>query len=113
MPSRVPPYHPRRLPGPSRHREYDQHARDRASALFYASTAWRKLRAHKLRTDPLCSACEACGLLVPATHVHHKQERRDSPALAFELDNLESLCASCHSRLHAADRSEPLGGGSP
>lgn len=60
----------------------------------------------KLRTDPLCERCKALGDLVPATMVHHKLERADHPDLELELENLESLCASCHSRHHACTQDE-------
>jgi 5-methylcytosine-specific restriction endonuclease McrA len=104
MPRRIPGHRPARLPDPSRHRDYDRHARDRESRLFYPSTTWRKMRAIQLRASPLCERCLAEGLYVPATVVHHRIERRDRPELTFDQSNLESLCSSCHSRHHATDQ---------
>ena len=38
--------------------------------------------------------------IVRATHVHHIQELRDRPDLAFDADNLISLCHTCHEEVH-------------
>lgn len=43
------------------------------------------------------------GITTPAKHVHHKQRAKDNPAMAYELNNLESLCHSCHSAETAAE----------
>lgn len=68
---------------------------------FYADRRWRKVRAMKLRRDPLCSDPfgfhDQDGVLVPAKDVHHVKDRRTYPDLRFRLDNLESLCHACHS----------------
>lgn len=101
MPRRVPTYKPR-IPGFSRHSEYDTARRDPEAKGFYNSSAWVKLRLMKLRRDPLCELCKSQGKLIAATVVHHKAELRADPELALELDNLQSLCASCHSQLHAS-----------
>jgi len=71
----------------------------RARQKFYRAKPWRSTRAVKLRRDPLCEHCKAAGRLEPATQVHHVLERLDRPDLAYDLTNLESLCASCHSRI--------------
>lgn len=89
------------LPIPSRHRDYDRTARDPEAKRFYSSWAWVTLRLSKLREHPLCEMCEAKGLLVPASIVHHRAERTVSPDLELDWDNLQSLCAPCHSALHA------------
>lgn len=33
-------------------------------------------------------------------HVHHKKEVKDYPELALVLDNLETLCVTCHNEEH-------------
>lgn len=63
---------------------------------FYASARWRKLRAYKLSLNPLCEKCQRAGRVTQALHVHHVEERKDRPDLAYELSNLESLCVPCH-----------------
>jgi 5-methylcytosine-specific restriction protein A len=100
MPSRVPSFRSPSLAG-DRHREYDRFARDREAKRFYDSGPWRKLRAWKLATDPLCERCKASGRYVAASHVHHRTERSEAPELALDEANLESLCHPCHSRHHA------------
>lgn len=102
MPDRIPTYRPPGAPKPTdRHRTYDRHARDREASRFYRSRAWLAARELKLRRDPLCEQCRRRQRLTPATVVHHVVERRERPDLALDLANLESLCASCHSRHHA------------
>ena len=55
---------------------------------------WRALRWQALRRDGFaCVQCGAMGRL----DVDHVKPVREAPALAFDLDNLQSLCARCHS----------------
>lgn len=65
-------------------------ARRLTSAQKGYGAEWRKTRAIKLRLDPLC---EECGK--PAVDVDHKVAKRRGGSDA--LDNLRSLCKSCHS----------------
>jgi 5-methylcytosine-specific restriction endonuclease McrA len=72
---------------------------DRAEAnRFYASAAWRRLRAFVLAGAPLCVDCQKRGRITPATEVHHLEERRDRPDLALNSNNMEALCKVCHLR---------------
>ena len=75
---------------------------------IYACGRWRKLRAYKLRLDPLCEYCPA-DRKRPATEVDHWQAIADGGA-PYDLDNLRSACKTCHSqktkrgeRLHGCD----------
>lgn len=68
---------------------------------FYASVRWRRVRASKLRADPLCEVCLGADVITPAEQVHHRRERRTHPELAFDADNLESVCIPCHNRKRA------------
>lgn len=63
---------------------------------FYKSKLWRSTRAVKLRKNPLCEVCEASGRVEPATQVHHVKARLSRPDLAYEMSNLQSICATCH-----------------
>lgn len=73
---------------------------------IYQDKRWKKLRAEKLRCFPLCERCEGKGTVNTASEVHHKlpfdrgvtQEQIDE--LAFDFDNLMSLCIPCHSEIH-------------
>ena len=74
-----------------------------------SSRRWRKLRARKLQSDPLCEPCRRQRKVVEATEVHHI-----TPISAgggkFALANLESRCADCHIRAHGG---RPKGGVDP
>jgi 5-methylcytosine-specific restriction enzyme A len=108
VPESVPTHRPHAA---SRHRDYDRFARDREAIVFYHSAAWRKLAALKRRLSPLCELCEARGITNLAEMVHHKREVRDDAQARLDLDNMQSLCWSCHSRLHRSMRRMPLGVG--
>ena len=97
-------------------KEYEERRRrDPALALaqrLRGSARWRKVRAMKLRRDPLCQDCEDHGV-VAATQVHHLQPLAKRPDLAFDFRNLRSLCTTCHAKREAKERVEgrPGGGG--
>jgi hypothetical protein len=55
----------------------------------------------KLAADPLCEECARIGRNVPATQVDHRVAIARGGE-AFDLENLASLCASCHSRKTAS-----------
>lgn len=56
---------------------------------------------------PLCERCEKAGKVVPAIDIHHKisfmtgKTPLDKKALAFDPNNLESLCKKCHQKEHS------------
>lgn len=62
---------------------------------------WRKLRNEQLKRNPLC---QVCGDI--ATEVHHlkpiesEKEYDRMEALAYDTNNLQSLCHKCHSDIH-------------
>ncbi len=60
---------------------------------FYTNKKWRNLREYKLAINPFC---EMCGVV--ATEIHHKKDRQSSPEFEYDINNLQSLCKSCHSR---------------
>lgn len=68
---------------------------------------WRKLRAWHVRRYPMCVTCEREGRCTPAKEVHHRIPHKGDEALLLDVDNLESLCKSCHSK---ATRKEQQGG---
>lgn len=64
---------------------------------FYHTPAWRSLRRLALQRDHyLCQNCLRQKRIEKATEVHHVKPIADYPELALTLDNLESLCWSCH-----------------
>lgn len=82
-----------------------------AHAWVYHTALWQRLRDQRLRDEPLCRYCSEMGRVVAATVVDHIVPHRGERDLAFDPDNLQSLCAPCHDR-HAQvkDRGEPVAG---
>lgn len=57
---------------------------------------WRALRQQALRRDGF--KCTECGSRY-RLQVHHVKRSEKFPELAYELDNLLTLCGPCHSRV--------------
>jgi 5-methylcytosine-specific restriction enzyme A len=105
MPFRVPQCRLSHLPSKAeRDKQYQATRTDKEEQAFYNSTAWRKFRLIKLANDPLCEPCKARGVLVAANIVHHKKSVKTDPHLRLDMDNTESICKPCHSRLHAIEQ---------
>ena len=66
---------------------------------FYASPEWRRERDWYRARHPLCEECQRQGRVAAADHVHHKVEISQGGA-PLDVENLERLCRSCHSRVH-------------
>lgn len=80
----------------------DRHRRDARLQAFYNSTRWKKLRALKLRIDPLCEHCLKHDRTTAAKHAHHIKKVRTHWNLRFALRNLMSVCGPCHPKLEAS-----------
>lgn len=65
---------------------------------FYLSKQWRNLREYKISLNPLCEHCLKEDKLVQAIDVDHIVDIKDNPYLALDINNLQSLCKSCHSK---------------
>ncbi len=65
---------------------------------IYENVAWKKLKAAKLAQDPLCEKCKERGIETSTDIVHNTNERRWGKVP--KLNELESLCLSCHSAEH-------------
>ena len=61
---------------------------------IYSTARWKRLRKSVLARNPECQA-DDCDRL--AVHVDHIVPMSDGGA-AFETNNLQALCRSCHSR---------------
>ena len=80
---------------------YNKYKRDPKTESFYKSREWRKLRALAYERDNgLCQRCKARGQLVRADVVHHIIEIKEDWSKRLDMDNLESLCHSCHNQIH-------------
>lgn len=88
-----------------RHKQYDQHKRDKQAATFYKSIAWRLLREQRLMKDHgLCQMCLKEKKITPATEVDHIIPIRVDWGKRLKLENLQSLCHKCHMRKTAEDK---------
>lgn len=75
--------------------------KDETDKSFYDSPKWRRKRNAILRRDHYqCQLCKRFGRITPAKLVHHKLELSEYPELAFDDDNLVSVCQACHNKLH-------------
>lgn len=84
-----------------RHRRYN--AEDRPQDHNYYGTArWKKLRAMQLAREPLCRMCREQGKRTIATVADHIKPRDKGGE--DSLDNLQSLCQSCHSKKSMLER---------
>lgn len=85
--------------------------RDRSFAKIiyqdiYQDKRWKRLVAWKLKEKPTCERCTSLGLTSATKEVHHKipfdwgRDDEEKETLAFDYDNLESLCTPCHNIRH-------------
>lgn len=80
---------------------------------FYHSKEWKRIRKDVLARDGgMCQDCmdrmraEIGFRPRRATLVHHIIPRSERPDLALVMDNLRSLCDSCHEERHPERRSK-------
>lgn len=69
-----------------------------------SSGRWNRLRRVKLNMHPLCQHPD-CSPRQPATQVHHIQPVESYPQLAYNLDNLASICVACHGKVSQLEKS--------
>ena len=78
-------------------KDYNRRHRDMSAQEFYNSREWRLKRHEHLAEEPLCRECRRRGRLARATVVDHIVPIRFGGE-RLDDGNLQSLCASCHSR---------------
>lgn len=76
-------------------RYYDNNKRDKRSTAFYNSPAWKLLSRTVLQRDQY--KCQICGEI--ATEVHHCIPIKKDWSKRFDINNLMSVCTSCHNKL--------------
>lgn len=92
----------------SKNWSYQYTEEGKKAKAFYNSREWIRCRDLVLKRDGyLCQECLKHQRLTPATIVHHIIHYRDDPTKALEMNNLVSVCAECHNKLHP----EKSGGG--
>lgn len=81
-------------------------------AAIYGTARWRRLRMLKLVANPLCERCLEESRVNIAEDVHHKVSfmSTNDPVrrkyLAYDFDNLQSLCKQCHQKIHNYGKKE-------
>lgn len=69
--------------------------------MDYKRSRWIKTRETALMRDGyMCQRCKRYGRRTQATVVHHIKHADEYPELAYDVDNLISLCAKCHNAEH-------------
>lgn len=75
----------------------------------YQSSLWQRMRLAQLQKEPLCQICLLEDRVTLATEVHHAhsfleaQDEVEKDQLAYDSNNLISVCDSCHQRCHHKD----------
>lgn len=76
------------------------------------SYTWQKLRHRKFLANPVCEICAAEGRVRPTEEVHHivpvenGRDEAEMRRLAYDYNNLQSLCKACHAAIHS--RAKPI-----
>jgi 5-methylcytosine-specific restriction protein A len=66
--------------------------------LFYQSPEWFAIRRIVLTKTPFCVECIKNEIYEISSEVDHIVDIKDAPAKCMDIDNLQALCKSCHSR---------------
>ena len=78
-------------------KQYDMYVRSRPAYEFYHSHVWKKKRQDFLIEHPFCEECRRQGRLTKAILVDHIIPIGMGGS-AFDDENLQALCASCHGK---------------
>lgn len=74
---------------------YDRYRRNPVTKIKYGRP-WQKIRNAYIAEHPICEVCHSAR----ATEVHHKLPLKCGGT--HDIENLQALCKSCHSRIHFA-----------
>ena len=84
----------------TRNKNYDKYQRDKIATKFYKSTQWVKVRRQVMvRDNLLCQHCLDVKKITKANMVHHIIELKRDWSKRLELNNLISLCNTCHNKI--------------
>ena len=85
-------------------KQYTATLRAKDRQKIYNSKQWRDVRELALLRDcMLCQVCLKNKIQTKATEVHHIQYLEHRIDLAYDLDNLISVCSKCHQTIHSKD----------
>ncbi|WP_283650794.1 HNH endonuclease signature motif containing protein [Ileibacterium valens] len=79
-------------------KQYEKYYRNWSSKQKYGRH-WKRIRDRYASEHPWCEECLKEGRYTPVEHVHHRVPLRQGGS--HDESNLESVCKSCHSRIHA------------
>lgn len=90
---------------PKKKKNTDSNLDKKKRMEVYNKALWRKMRLSKQMEKPLCEVCEMQGKTVLAEDTHHlisfsKYNGAERDAIAFDYNNLISLCKQCHNLIH-------------
>lgn len=91
---------------PKKHNNNLGNSYDAERRKIYNSERWRRLRAWKFICNPLCEECLKSNRIVKAVDIHHiisfmsTDNQEERLRLAYDFDNLQSLCKQCHQKKH-------------
>ena len=80
-------------------RNYDKFSRGYKSGERY-DARWNRVRKVYLSGHPLCEECLKENKITRGTIVHHIVPVSENENLKYDLENLETVCASCHQKIH-------------
>lgn len=81
----------------SRTRKHYSHHFDDQGRNIYKTAKWKQLRGYKIAVNPLCENCLHYNKAVTAQVIDHIIEIEDGGAI-WDINNLQSLCNTCHNR---------------
>ena len=82
------------------YKKRDRTINKQAAQAIYNTPRWKRLRAWKVQNNPLCEDCEHEGRVTITEEVHHILDIDSRPDMAFDYDNLISLCIEHHKKRH-------------
>lgn len=79
----------------------------------YSTTRWKHVRKSKFMQSPLCERCLSQNRVQETQEIHHRIPLKTCNGdlnyllqLAFDYDNLMSVCCQCHEDIHAEMRAK-------
>lgn len=111
MPKRTKTFRPKNAPTrKEQNAAYDARRADDEVRKLYASKRWRAVRLLVLERDPYCKRCETRGIVTPSDTANHKDKgARRHPERFFDMDEIEGVCAPCHSGEIQAEERQKYG----
>lgn len=102
---------------PKKAKKKENNLYDEERRKIYKSTRWRKLRELKIAQQPLCEMCLKEGKTTIAEDVHHIESFMSTDdkvlriALAYDYENLMSICKTHHQMIHNKSNRNDIKGG--